>query len=57
MTENIKWLIEEYQHEIETLEEDRKDGGIGFCNAICTAKIGVYGKVIKDLQSLLEVSE
>ena len=52
--ERIRDLIDDYQHEIEILEEERRNARI---SPFLTGKIGVYGKVIKDLQSLLEVSE
>lgn len=50
----IRDLIEEYQHNIELLEEDRKDDKITISNAYRVAKIGVYTKVIMDLKAILE---
>lgn len=51
---DIERLIEEYQRNIELLEEDRKNDKLTVSNAYRTAKIGVYGKVIEDLQEILE---
>lgn len=57
MNDNIKNLIEDYQRNIELLEEDRKTDGMTISNAYRVAKIGVYGKVIADLEAVLEGSE
>lgn len=51
---DIERLIEEYQRNIELLEEDRKNDKMTVSNAYRTAKIGVYAKVIEDLQEILE---
>lgn len=57
MINNIKNLIEDYQRNIELLEEDRKTDGMTISNAYRVAKIGVYGKVIEDLKAVLEGEE
>ena len=59
MRENIEWLIEQYTDEIERLERSRREDclNVGVTNAYLTAKIGVYGKVVEDLQSILDESE
>lgn len=59
MRENIEWLIGQYTDEIEKLEQSRREDcpNIGASNAYLTAKIGVYGKVVNDLQTLLDESE
>lgn len=49
--ERIKDLIESYQNEIEVLEEEWRNAKV---NAYLTGKVGVYGKVVKDLQGILE---
>lgn len=49
--EKIKSLIEDYQNEIEVLEEEWRNLKI---SRILTGKVGVYGKVVKDLQDVLE---
>ena len=49
--EKIKSLIEDYQNEIEILEEEWRNLKI---SRILTGKVGVYGKVVKDLQDVLE---
>lgn len=51
---DIERLIDEYQHNIELLEEDRKDDKITISNAYRVAKIGVYTKVIMDLKAIVE---
>lgn len=51
---DMERLIEEYQHNIELLEEDRKDDKITISNAYRVAKIGVYTKVIMDLKAIVE---
>ena len=55
LRKEIEWLIDEYQDEINRLEEDRRqDRSIGFGNAIRCGKIGAYGKAVEDLTALLE---
>lgn len=55
MRENIEWLIEQYTDEIEKAEQSRREeSGIG---RYLATKIGVYGKVVNDLQTLLDESE
>ena len=54
---DIERLIEEYQQNIELLEEDRKNDKLTVSNAYRTAKIGVYGKVIEDLRAVLKGEE
>ena len=61
MRENIEWLIGQYTDRIEELEQSRRKDcpkvGISITNTYLTAKIGVYGKVVEDLQTLLDESE
>lgn len=57
MTKQIKTLISEYTEAINRLEEDRKNDKLTISNAYRVAKIGVYGKVIADLEAVLEGSE
>lgn len=57
MTKQIKTLISEYTEAINLLEEDRKNDKLTISNAYRVAKIGVYGKVIADLEAVLEGSE
>lgn len=57
MRENIEYLINEYTEAINLLEEDCKNDGVTISNAYRTAKIGVYEKVIQDLQQILEEGE
>ena len=59
MRENIKWLIDQYSDIVDELQRERHDNhtGIGMTVAYITAKIGVYGKVVADLQQLLDESE
>lgn len=52
--EQIQDLIDEYQSQIEVLEEESMNI---IHSPYLTGKIGVYGKAVKDLQALLEVSE
>ena len=52
--DKIKWLIEQYQEEIEKCEADRLHMQISPTQAYLTAKIGVYGKVVADLKELVE---
>ena len=54
---DIERLIEEYQQNIELLEEDRKNDKLTVSNAYRTAKIGVYQKVVEDLTGILEGEE
>lgn len=54
MTEQIKTLISEYTEAINRLEEDRRNDKLTISNAYRVAKIGVYGKVIADLEAVLE---
>ena len=49
--EKIKSLIEDYQNEIEVLEEEWRN--LKF-SPYLIGKVGVYGKVVKDLQDVLE---
>lgn len=55
--QNINWLIEQYRQNIEKLEEDRKQDAMTISNAYRVAKIGVYSKVVEDLQAVLEEGE
>lgn len=56
--QNINWLIEQYRQNIEKLEEDMKQDTIPIIsNAYRVAKIGVYSKVVEDLQAVLEEGE
>lgn len=57
LKEEIKHLMEIYQDEIDKLEEDRRNEGIGTGNILRTGKIGAYGKVVHDLTDMLEVAE
>ena len=51
----IEWLIEQYQDEVNELEEERRmNKGIGFGDAMNCGKIGAYARVIEDLKELLE---
>ena len=52
--QSINWLIEQYRQNIEKLEEDRKQDTMTISNAYRVAKIGVYSKVVEDLQAVLE---
>lgn len=55
---DIEWLIDQYQDEINKLEEERRTyRGIGFGDAMNCGKIGAYGRVIADLKGLLDESE
>lgn len=55
--QNINWLIEQYRQNIEKLEEDREQDAMTISNAYRVAKIGVYSKVVEDLQAVLEEGE
>lgn len=55
---DIEWLIEQYQDEVNKLEEERRTNrGIGFGDAMNCGKIGAYGRVVADLKGLLESEE
>ena len=55
LRKGIEELIDEYQDEINKLQEDRRqDRGVGFGDAILCGKIGAYGKAVADLKDLLE---
>lgn len=54
MNNKIKWLIEQYQEEIEKCAEDRRNMPMSPTQAYLTAKIGVYGKVVADLKEIVE---
>ena len=48
---DIEWLIEQYQDEVNKLEEERRTNrGIGFGDAMNCGKIGAYGRVVADLK-------
>lgn len=51
---DIEWLIDEYQHKINEMEEDRMREGVSVSNAFLTGKIGAYGRAVADLKDLLE---
>ena len=58
MKEDIKWLIEKYQDEIERLDEERKNCRTsGFGDAMAAGKIGAYTRVVNELTELLEDEE
>ena len=52
--DKIKDLIDEYQHRMEELDEELK---VHKRNPYLAGKIGVYNRVIDDLQGILEVDE
>ena len=55
MREKIQFLIEEYENAIELLEQDRaEEKYLTVANAYRTAKIGVFQKVVDDLQMLFD---
>ena len=55
LRKEIEWLIDEYQDEVNKLEEERRTyRGIGFGDAMNCGKIGAYGKAVADLKDLLE---
>ena len=56
LRQNVNWLIEQYQRNVEVLEQDVKDDKSTFNNFRQT-KLGVYKAVIEDLQKVLEVDE
>lgn len=57
MINNIKWLIEQYEAEIEKCEEDRRNMPMSPVQACLTGKVGVYAKVVADLKELIESEE
>ena len=58
LRKGIEWIMDEYQDEINRLEEDRRENrGIGFDDALTCGKIGAYGKAVADLKDLLEGEE
>ena len=57
LIQSLNWLIEQYRQNIEKLEEDRKQDAMTISNAYRVAKIGVYSKVVEDLQAVLEEGE
>ena len=56
LRQNVNWLIEQYQRNVEVLEQDIKDDKSTFNNFRQT-KLGVYKAVIEDLQKVLEVND
>lgn len=54
LRKGIEWLIDDYQHKINEMEEDRMREGVSVSNAFLTGKIGAYGKAVADLRDLLE---
>lgn len=54
LIQSLNWLIEQYRRNIEILEEDRKQDAMTIGNAYRVAKIGVYSKVVDDLQMLFD---
>ena len=54
LRKGIEELIDDYQHEINEMEEDRMREGVSVSNAFLTGKIGAYGKAVADLKDLLE---
>ena len=54
LRKGIEWLIDEYQHKINEMEEDRMREGVSVSNAFLTGKIGADGKAVADLRDLLE---
>ena len=58
LRKGIEELLDEYQDEINRLEEERRENrGIGFDDAIRCGKIGAYGKAFADLTDLLQGEE
>lgn len=57
LRQNLNWLLEQYIRAKEEYEHDRQNDGLTISNAYKTAKIGVYAKVIQDLQEILEEGE
>lgn len=54
LKENIQWLIDQYQHNVETIQEDLRENGFQMINhGYLTGKLGVYAKAVKDLEDLL----
>ena len=56
LRQNVNWLIEQYQRNVEIIEQDVKDDKSTFNNFRQT-KLGVYKAVIEDLQKVLEVND
>ena len=55
---NIQWLIDQYQHNVETIQEDLRENGFQMINhGYLTGKLGVYAKAVKDLEDLLNADE
>ena len=57
LRQSLNWLLEQYIKIVEDLEQERREDRITISNAYRTAKIGVYNKVIQDLQGILEEGE
>lgn len=54
MIGTVEWLIEEYTHTIDVIEEDLREApGVSVGNAYKLSKKGVYGKVVEDLKEML----
>lgn len=56
MKENIQWLIERYQHELDGIIEDMKTAPCGGSPYI-KGQYVAYKRVIEDLQEFLEEEE
>ena len=55
LRKGIEELIEDYQDEVNRLQEDRRENrSVGFDGALTCGKIGAYGKAVADLKDLLE---
>ena len=48
--EQKQWLIDQYEHEVETLEQDLADKSNFSQRVIKGAKLGVYKRVLDDLK-------
>ena len=57
MRENIQSLIDEYQHKIELISEDLREGQMTSNNVYMKGRLGVYAKAVKDLEDLLNADE
>lgn len=57
LRQSLNWLLEQYIKIVEDLEQERREDRITISNAYRTAKLGVYNKVIQDLQGILEEGE
>lgn len=57
MEDKIKWLLEQYQNEVDKLDEDRKNEGISMSNTYRVGQIDAYNLVIADLVELLRGDE